>query len=78
MRAANLAALHYANGQHSYYEEIRGLRNKKTPWYDVYGSQMLASDIGKFKHVARAQDNRGVEFGKPITFENTGKQDSIC
>ncbi|MFC5450034.1 hypothetical protein ACFPOG_17430, partial [Paenibacillus aestuarii] len=32
-----------ANGQHSYYEEIRGLRNKKTPWYDVLGSQMLAS-----------------------------------
>ncbi|WP_213536351.1 transposase, partial [Paenibacillus sp. J45TS6] len=27
-------------------------------------------DIAKFKHVARAQDYRGVEFGKPITFEN--------
>ncbi|SFJ92703.1 Transposase, partial [Paenibacillus sp. UNC496MF] len=27
--------------------------------------------IAKFKHVARAQDNRGVEFGKPIAFENT-------
>jgi len=27
-------------------------------------------DIAKFKHVARAQDNRGVEFGMSITFEN--------
>ncbi|WP_208860926.1 hypothetical protein, partial [Paenibacillus alginolyticus] len=35
------------NGQHSYYVEIRGLKNKKTPWYDVYGSQLLASDRSK-------------------------------
>jgi hypothetical protein len=92
-----------ANGQHSYYEEIGGLRNKKTPWCDVNGSQLLGSDriqkqnqgdynmhstqnerinqitfstliigvdIAKFKHLARAQDFRGVQFGKPITFEN--------
>ncbi|SFJ54708.1 Transposase [Paenibacillus sp. UNC496MF] len=32
---------------------------------------IVGVDIAKFKHVARAQDNRGVEFGKPITFENT-------
>jgi hypothetical protein len=33
-----------ANGQHSYYVEIRGLKNKKAPWYDVNGSQLLASE----------------------------------
>jgi Transposase and inactivated derivatives len=32
---------------------------------------IIGVDIAKFKHVARAQDYRGVEFGKPITFENT-------
>ncbi|WP_189001257.1 IS110 family transposase, partial [Paenibacillus nasutitermitis] len=32
---------------------------------------IVCVDIAKFKHVARAQDNRGVEFGKAITFENT-------
>ncbi|SFJ93314.1 hypothetical protein SAMN02799624_06644, partial [Paenibacillus sp. UNC496MF] len=32
---------------------------------------IVGVDIAKFKHVARAQDNRGVEFGKPIAFENT-------
>ncbi|MBY0217788.1 IS110 family transposase [Paenibacillus illinoisensis] len=31
---------------------------------------IVGVDITKFKHVARAQDYRGVEFGKPITFEN--------
>lgn len=31
---------------------------------------IVGVDIAKFKHVARAQDFRGVEFGKPITFEN--------
>ena len=31
---------------------------------------IIGVDIAKFKHVARAQDFRGVEFGKPITFEN--------
>ncbi|WP_127495613.1 IS110 family transposase [Paenibacillus glycanilyticus] len=31
---------------------------------------IVGVDIAKFKHVARAQDYRGVEFGKPITFEN--------
>lgn len=31
---------------------------------------IVGVDIAKFKHVARAQDSRGVEFGKPITFEN--------
>ncbi|MBD0384767.1 hypothetical protein ICC18_32585 [Paenibacillus sp. WST5] len=30
---------------------------------------IIGVDIGKFKHVL-AQDLRGVEFGKPITFEN--------
>ncbi|MDQ0046457.1 hypothetical protein J2T18_000729 [Paenibacillus polymyxa] len=31
---------------------------------------IIGVDIAKFKHVARAQDYRGVEFGKAITFEN--------
>ncbi|MGO4543025.1 transposase [Paenibacillus sp. 2TAB19] len=31
---------------------------------------VVGVDIAKFKHVARAQDYRGVEHGKPITFEN--------
>lgn len=31
---------------------------------------IVGVDIAKFKHVARAQDCRGVEFGKPIAFEN--------
>lgn len=31
---------------------------------------IVGVDIAKFKHVARAQDYRGVEFGKSITFEN--------
>jgi hypothetical protein len=42
-----IGSLHYVNGQHSYYDEIRGLKNKKAPWYDVYGSQLLASDRSK-------------------------------
>jgi hypothetical protein len=44
-----IGSFHYVNGQHSYYEEIRDLRNKKIPWYDVYGSQMLASVRSKNK-----------------------------
>jgi transposase len=32
---------------------------------------IIGVDIAKFKHVARAQDFRGVEFGKPISFENS-------
>ncbi|WP_241484478.1 IS110 family transposase [Paenibacillus mucilaginosus] len=32
---------------------------------------IVGVDIAKFNHVARAQDYRGFEFGKPITFENT-------
>ncbi|MFC0396318.1 transposase, partial [Paenibacillus mendelii] len=32
---------------------------------------IVGVDIAKFKHVARAQDYRGVELGKPITFENS-------
>ncbi|WP_029517697.1 IS110 family transposase [Paenibacillus polymyxa] len=31
---------------------------------------IIGVDIAKFKHVARAQDYRGVEFEKAITFEN--------
>ncbi|MBP1967101.1 transposase [Paenibacillus aceris] len=31
---------------------------------------IIGVDIAKFKHVARAQDNRGVELGKSISFEN--------
>lgn len=31
---------------------------------------IVGVDIAKFKHLARAQDYRGVEFGKPITFDN--------
>ncbi|MCY9662357.1 transposase [Paenibacillus chondroitinus] len=30
---------------------------------------IIGVDIAKFRHVARAQDFRGVEFGKPLTFE---------
>ncbi|MDQ0064117.1 IS110 family transposase [Paenibacillus harenae] len=32
---------------------------------------IVGVDIAKFKHVARAQDFRGVELGKPLAFENT-------
>jgi transposase len=32
---------------------------------------IIGVDIAKFKHVARAQDYRGLEFGKPFYFENT-------
>ncbi|MEW9674480.1 IS110 family transposase [Ammoniphilus sp. 3BR4] len=32
---------------------------------------IIGVDIAKFKHVARAQDYRGLEFGRPYTFENT-------
>lgn len=32
---------------------------------------IVGVNIAKFKHVARAQDFRGLEFGKPIYFENT-------
>nr|WP_315603436.1 IS110 family transposase [Paenibacillus aurantius] len=32
---------------------------------------IVGVDIAKFKHVARAKDSRGVEVGKPVTFENT-------
>lgn len=31
---------------------------------------IIGVDIAKHKHVARAQDFRGIEFGKAITFEN--------
>ncbi|MDF2963881.1 MAG: family transposase [Paenibacillus sp.] len=34
---------------------------------------IIGVDIAKFKHVARAQDYRGIEFGKAITFENDRK-----
>ena len=36
-------------------------------------SLIIGVDIAKAEHVARAQDFRGVEFSKPITFENTRK-----
>ncbi|MGN7300777.1 IS110 family transposase, partial [Ferdinandcohnia sp. SAFN-114] len=32
---------------------------------------IIGVDIAKFKHVARAQDYRGIEFGTPCFFENT-------
>ncbi len=32
---------------------------------------IIGVDIAKFKHVARAQDFRGMEFGSPCQFENT-------
>ena len=32
---------------------------------------IIGVDIAKFKHVARAQDYRGMEFGSPCFFENT-------
>lgn len=30
-------------------------------------------DIAKYKHVARAQDFRGIQFNKPLMFDNTRK-----
>ncbi|MFX3637298.1 MAG: tyrosine-type recombinase/integrase [Candidatus Pristimantibacillus sp.] len=40
--------------------------------FQITSSTLIVGvNIAKFKHVARAQDYRGVEFGKPITFENT-------
>jgi transposase len=32
---------------------------------------IVGIDIAKHKHVARAQDSRGIQFGKPLTFENS-------
>lgn len=32
---------------------------------------IVGIDIAKHKHVARAQDFRGIQFGKPLTFENS-------
>lgn len=32
---------------------------------------IIGVDIAKFKHGARAQDFRGMEFGSPYYFENT-------
>lgn len=37
----------------------------------TFQTLIIGVDIAKFKHVARAQDYRGVEFGKPYYFENT-------
>jgi len=37
----------------------------------TFATLIVGVDIAKFKHVARAQDFRGVEYGKPITFENS-------
>ncbi len=34
---------------------------------------IIGADIAKQKHVARAQDFRGIEFGRALTFENTRK-----
>ncbi len=34
---------------------------------------IVGADIAKKKHVARAQDFRGIEFGKALTFQNTRK-----
>lgn len=31
---------------------------------------IIGIDIAKDKHVARAQDDRGIEFGKRLIFEN--------
>lgn len=31
---------------------------------------IIGVDIAKHKHVARAQDDRGYQYGKPLTFEN--------
>jgi len=34
---------------------------------------IIGADIAKFKHVARAEDFRGIELGKHLVFENTNK-----
>lgn len=34
-------------------------------------THIIGVDIAKFKHVARAQEFRGLEFGSPCYFENT-------
>ncbi|CAM4444541.1 transposase [Paenibacillus endophyticus] len=36
----------------------------------ITSTLIVGVDIAKFKHVARAQNYRGVELGRPITFEN--------
>jgi transposase len=35
------------------------------------GTLIIGIDIAKHKHVARAQDFRGIQFGKPLTFNNS-------
>ena len=37
---------------------------------------IIGVDIAKYKHVARAQDFRGLEFSAPYHFENTIGRDS--
>lgn len=32
---------------------------------------IVGIDIAKNKHVARAQDFRGIQFGRPLTFKNS-------
>ncbi|QOK30097.1 IS110 family transposase (plasmid) [Cytobacillus oceanisediminis] len=45
-------------------------QNKKIAQITPY-TLIIGVDIAKFKHVARAQDFRGMEFGTPCYFENT-------
>ncbi|MDQ0191561.1 transposase [Alicyclobacillus cycloheptanicus] len=35
------------------------------------GTLIVGIDIAKHTHVARSVDWRGIELGKPLTFENT-------
>jgi hypothetical protein len=44
--------------------------SKTANYSNYFCDPYFGVDIAKFKHVARAQDFRGVEFDKPITFEN--------
>jgi hypothetical protein len=32
---------------------------------------IIGADIAKQKHIARAQDFRGIEFGRALTFDNS-------
>src|SRR3954469_6124363 len=55
------------------YQEVLKMnynQNKKIAQITTH-ALIIGVDIAKFKHVARAQDFRDIEFGSPCYFENT-------
>jgi transposase len=51
---------------------MHSTQNERINQITITSSTLIVGvDIAKFKHVARAQDYRGVELGKPMTFENS-------